>query len=87
MFDTMRSTPTGSRSVDAAAWIASLAGHDGHDLTDAERIDQIMTLEALKGAAAAAQARITEAFDRSQREAAPALTPTGQVSRSIANQI
>ena len=73
--------------MDPAAWIVSLADHDGHDLSDAERIDQIGELERLKAAAAAAQARITEAFDRSQRQAAPTLKPTSEVSRSIAAQV
>jgi hypothetical protein len=76
-----------SQPVDPAAWIASLSGHDGHDLTDSERIDQISELERLKAAAAAAQARITEAFDASQRRAAPALKPTGEVVRSITAQV
>ena len=61
--------------------------YDGHDLTDSERIDQISELERLKAAAAAAQARITEAFDASQRRAAPSLKPTGEVVRSITAQV
>ena len=73
--------------MDPATWIASLADHDGHDLTDSERIDQISELERLKAAAAAAQARITEAFDASQRRAAPSLKPTGEVVRSITAQV
>ena len=73
--------------VDPDASIAALAGHDGHDLTDRERIDQISELERLKAAAAAAQARITETFDASQRRAAPALKPTGEVVRSITAQV
>jgi hypothetical protein len=75
------------RVVDPCAWIESLAVHDGHDLSDTERIDQISHLERLKAAAAAAQARITEAFDRSQRQAAPSLKPTSEVSRSITAQV
>ncbi len=73
--------------VDPAAWIAALASQDGRELTDAERIDQISELERLKAAAAAAQARLTEAFDRSRRQAAPSLKPTSEVSRSIAAQV
>ena len=72
------------RAVDPLAWIATLSDHDGEDLSDAERIDQISDLERLKAAAAAAQARITEAFDRSQRKATPTLNATAEVSRSIA---
>jgi len=73
--------------VEPAAWIESLSDHDGRALSDAERIDQISELERLKSAAAAAQARITEAFDRSQRRTAPSLKPTSEVSRSITAQV
>ncbi len=73
--------------VDPSTWVESLAGHDGADLTDAECIDQLRELERLKAAAAAAQARITEAFDRSQRVAAPASRPAQEVSRSVACQV
>ena len=72
---------------DVAGWVGSLAAHDGADLSDAERIDQLRLLESLKGAAAAAQARITEAFDRSQRAAAPPLKPVAEVSRNISSQV
>ena len=78
---------SGSHPVELAAWIELLANHDGRDLTDAERIDQISELERLKAAAAAAQARITEAFDRSQRQAAPSLKPASEVARSITTQV
>lgn len=89
MFDSLSATvaPSGSLPVAPTAWIKSLRGHDGHNLSDAERIDQIKELEALKGAAAAAQARITEAFDRSQRDAAPDCKSVSEVSRSIASQV
>ncbi len=73
--------------TDPTGWMALLAGHDGRDLTDAERIDQISALEGLKAAAAAAQARITEELDRSQRAAAPPFKPLSEVSRSIAGQV
>lgn len=46
---------------------------DGARLSDADRIDRITALEALKGAAAAAQARLTVAFDVSQRREQAAL--------------
>ena len=88
MFDTFRLADTpGPLPADPAAWIRALAGQHGHHLTDAERIDQIRDLERLKAAAAAAQARVTEAFDRSQRAAAPTLKPDSEVSRSIASQV
>lgn len=55
MFDTANDTVSDGRApADPAAWIVSLVTHDGHDLSDAERIDQIRGLEALKGAVAAA---------------------------------
>ena len=73
--------------VDPSMWVESLAGHDGADLTDAECIDQLRELERLKAAVAAAQARITEAFDRSQRVAAPASRPAEEASRSVACQV
>ncbi len=80
--------PCGRATVpDVAGWMASLADHDGADLTDAQRIDQLRLLESLKAAAAAAQARVTEAFDRSQRAAAPPLKPVSEVARSIASQV
>ncbi len=88
MFDSLRQPHSpGVLPVDPAAWIESLARHDGHDLSDRERIDRIGELESLKAAAAAAQARITEAFDRSQRDAAPSLKSTSEVSRGIAAQV
>lgn len=59
-------------------WVYALGEHDGRDLTDAECIDAIRALEQLKAASAAAQARITVAFDRSRRNAAPTLKPVGR---------
>jgi hypothetical protein len=41
---------------------------DGCGIDDAERIDRLALLESIKGAAAAAQARIAVAFEASQRE-------------------
>ena len=46
----------------------SRLGRHGPRLDDAARIDQIAVLERLKGAAAAAQARVSVDFDASQRE-------------------
>ena len=57
-------------------------------LTDAERIDLISALETLKAAAAAAQARITVAFDGSQRAAqAAAGVPAKDQGRGVAAQV
>jgi hypothetical protein len=55
--------------------------------TDAERLEAIRELEQLKSTSAAAQARLTEAFDRSQRAAAAPLKPDSDVSRSISAQV
>lgn len=85
MFDTTATAHLGATGP--AGWLWELADVDGHDLSDGERIDQISALEALKGAAAAAQARITEAFDRSQRDAAPDRKSPSEVSRSIGSQV
>ena len=46
-----------------------LPGLTGESVDDGERIDQLALLESIKGAAAAAQARVSVAFDASQREA------------------
>ena len=46
-----------------------LGSLEATDTSDAERVDLIRALEELKGAAAAAQARVTVAFDDSQRRA------------------
>ena len=55
---------------------------------DVERIDQLRALEELKCAAEAAQARLTVAFDRSQREAeARAGVPEARRGRAIAAQV
>ncbi len=56
--------------------------------SDAERIDLLGALEALKGAAAAAQARITVAFDRSQRrEQALRGVSAREQGRGVAGQV
>ncbi len=70
-----------------AALVARLGTTDSA-LTDAERIDLITALEVLKSAAAAAQARVTVAFDASQRaEQARAGVPAKDQSRGIAAQV
>ena len=56
--------------------------------TDSERIDLLNALETLKSAAAAAQARVTLAFDSSQRaEQAAAGVPAKEQGRGVAAQI
>ncbi len=56
--------------------------------TDADRIDLISALETLKAAAAAAQARITVAFDASQRAVqAAAGVPAKEQGRGVAAQV
>ncbi len=59
---------------------------EGHD--DVERIDLIRALEELKCAAEGAQAALTAAFDRSQREAeAAAGVPVERRGRGVAAQV
>lgn len=56
--------------------------------TDGERIDLLTALETIKSAAAAAQARITVAFDASQRaEQAAAGVPVKHQGRGVAAQV
>ena len=75
----------GRRSMLATAelrcWVARLSDLDAA-VNDSERIDQLRLLEELKGAAAAAQARVTSDFARSQLEADPA-----QEGRGVAAQV
>ena len=51
----------------AAAFIAVLASADLDGLTDPDRVDELAALERVKAAAGARQARVTDAFARSQR--------------------
>ena len=76
-------------AVDVPGWRRALSDRDEADMSDAQRIDAIRELEALRAAAAAAQARITADFDRSQREAARPALRRDQVrlGRSISAQI
>jgi hypothetical protein len=65
-----------------------LGGVTGEGVDDAERVDQLSLLESIKGAASAAQARVTVAFDSSQREAqAAAGVPARERGRGIAAQV
>lgn len=67
--------------------VAGLADLDA-DVPDAERIEQISLLESLKGAASGAQARVTVAFDASQREQQAARgVPVRERGRGIAAQV
>jgi hypothetical protein len=63
-----------------ASWVRDLALCDGNVVDDAARVDQLQTLEMLKAAAAAAQARVTAAFEASQRAAQEA---AGVSSRKV----
>ncbi len=72
---------------DVRRWVGSLAGLE-RDLSDAERVDVIRALEELKGAAAAAQARVIADFDASQRQAQrDAGEPEKRVGRGIGSQV
>ncbi len=68
-------------TAELRGWVARLSDLDA-GVGDAERVDQLRLLEELKGAAAAAQARVTSAFARSQVEADPA-----QEGRGVAAQV
>lgn len=76
-----------SQAVDAVrTFMASLAALEGG--SDAERIDLISTLESLKGAAAAAQARLAVKFAASQESAQAASgVPARERGRGVAAQI
>ncbi len=75
-------------SATVAAWLRSLVDLDAADVSDAERIDQIRALEELKSAAAAAQARITVAFVRSQQQAQrDAGVPQRKTGQGVAAQV
>ena len=74
-------------TVDLEAMVGCLA-HLELDVDDAQRITQLGLLERLKGAAAAAQARVSVDFETSQRrEQADAGLPADQQGRGVADQI
>jgi len=65
-----------------------LTGFGANAVDDAERVDLLRRLEEPKGAAAAAQARISVDFDASQRRAQEAAgTPARQLGKGIAAQV
>jgi len=65
-----------------------LGSLEATDTSDAERIDLIRALEELEGAAAAAQARVTVAFDGSQRRARRhAGVPVRRIGAGVAAQV
>ncbi len=73
--------------ADVDALIERLSYDEGPS-TDHERIELIAALERLKGAAAAAQARVTVAFDASQRARQSARgLPASEQGRGIASQV
>ena len=70
-----------------SGFLDSLAGWQSAT-NDTERIDLITELERLKGAAAAAQARLTATFEASQRaEQTVHGVPAHRVGKGIANQV
>jgi hypothetical protein len=68
-------------TAELRGWVARLSVLDA-GVGDAERVDQLRVLEELKGAAAAAQARVTSDFARSQVAGDPA-----QEGRGVAAQV
>ena len=81
----------GDEGLLTTAALRSLVARLGHldvDVPDAERIEQISLLESLKGAASGAQARVTVAFDASQREQQAARgVPARERGRGVAAQV
>src|SRR5688572_25096527 len=74
-------------TAEVAAFVTRLAGLEER-VSDAERVEQLGLLEALKGAAAAAQARVSVAFEASQREQQAARgVPARHRGRGIAAQV
>ena len=75
----------------STAELETMVGRLAHlevDVDDAQRITHLGLLERLKGAAAAAQARVSVDFEASQRrEQAAAGLPTDQQGRGVADQI
>jgi hypothetical protein len=72
---------------DVRRWVVTLAELE-RDVSDAERVDLLRALEELKGAAAAAQAKVTSDFDFSQREAQRAAgVPERRVGQGVAAQV
>lgn len=91
MFDSLTpgaALPAGPDGATLERWIQELADVDGARITDAEAIDHVNTLERIKSAAAATQARITVAFDRSRRdlEEAQGVAPDKR-GRGVAQQV
>jgi hypothetical protein len=68
-----------ARVEEFRTWLATV---DVHELTDAERISLLTSLESVKGAASAAQARATDAFRCSQEHTRPQ-----DSARSVGSQI
>ena len=84
MFESMVS-PVGVDELEA--WVARLGSLDGA-VSDAERVREIELLERLKGAAAAAQARVSVDLDSSQREVQAAQgVPARRRGAGVADQI
>jgi len=87
MFDTADSSTAGPSISELAALVGRLAGLST-DVDDAERVDRIRWLEAIKSAAAAAQARMTAAFASSQRDEQQAAgVPAARVGEGVAAQL
>jgi hypothetical protein len=89
MFESTRSgdAVTMPSAAELAAFLERL-GAEAPATSDAERIDQIRALEAVKSGAAAAQARVTVEFNASQRaEQAAQGLPAKEQGRGVASQI
>jgi Domain of unknown function (DUF222)/HNH endonuclease len=83
----MTAASSALQTATLAGWGSALMGLDDH-VDDAERIDQIRLLEQLKSAVAAAQARVTAAFSRSQRAEQRARdVATKDLGEGVASQV
>lgn len=72
----------------AAAFLAALAAAGVDGVPDAARIDELAVLERVKGAVAARQARVTDAFAVSQQAALTAAgVKAAEASRSVCAQV
>ncbi len=77
-----------SATHDLESLLSQITEVDGAGCTDASRVDQLALLERVKGAAAAAQARISVEFERSQLAAQDAArVPARRRGRGIGDQI
>lgn len=86
---TLTALPATAGESELPGWLDRLATYDGVGASEAAMIDQLTQLEALKAAAAAAQARITATYAASRRASArPALqVDADRLARTIGSEV